>query len=382
MIITNPQIRNLPAPVQHRSAVRSDPLSGRHRPVTAIDTFTKPLSSLRTLSSPVDTTTAYDRQAGCRTRMSTSWAVKSSFQAGFQFDQRTKAADEQEINLTTRAAIHRPSASPPTTMPSRWTSRSWARLPMGYTFRYFDTLTRCGTVTDAARVELRLHARSPANNYKVQRAGARPVSPWARWSKADWGSVVGGVRVEQLDNRGTAVATVGTATSPVTADASHTLVFPSLHINYNVDDSKKLRLSFNSGAARADYDQLRPNVVVNDTNLTISGGNPAVKPERAQGVDAYLEWYIEPQGYLMAGVFYKEVQDVLYTQRRTFGSDALDSGGIDRSGYAFSGITNGGTGRLFGLEAAAQLQLEPWTEGLGLPEWMGGFGISANLTVD
>ncbi len=48
-----------------------------------------------------------------------------------------------------------------------------------------------------------------------------------------------------------------------------------------------------------------------------------------------------------------------FTQRRTFGSDALNSGGIDRSGYAFSGITNGGTGRLFGMEAAAQMQLDP-----------------------
>ena len=49
------------------------------------------------------------------------------------------------------------------------------------------------------------------------------------------------------------------------------------HLNFNIDDTKKLRLSFNTGAARADYDQLRPNVVVSDTNQTISGGNPAVK---------------------------------------------------------------------------------------------------------
>ena len=84
----------------------------------------------------------------------------------------------------------------------------------------------------------------------------------------------------------------------------------------------------------------------------------------------------------MAGVFYKDVQDVLYTQRRTFGSDALNTGGIDRSAYAFSGITNGGDGHIFGFEVAAQFQLEPWTADLGLPAWMGGFGISANATVN
>lgn len=138
--------------------------------------------------------------------------------------------------------------------------------------------------------------------------------------------------------------------------------------------------SATSGAARADYDQLRPNVVVDDANQRISGGNPTIKPERAYGIDAYYEYYAQPQGYFMLGAFYKRVEDVLYTSRRTFGSDALNIGGIDRSGYAFSGITNGGNGRVFGFEAAVQAQLEPYTEQLGLPDWMGGFGISANAT--
>ena len=71
---------------------------------------------------------------------------------------------------------------------------------------------------------------------------------------------------------------------------------------------------------------------------------------------------------------------MLYTSRRSFASNALDSGGIDRSGYDFTGITNGGSGRVYGFEAAAQLQLEPYTADLGLPDWMGGFGITANAT--
>ena len=123
-------------------------------------------------------------------------------------------------------------------------------------------------------------------------------------------------------------------------------------------------------------------MTVNDSDQSISGGNPAVKPERAYGIDAYFEWYMKPQGYLMAGVFVKKVKDVLYRQTRTFGSDALDSNNIDRSGYRFTGITNGGDGRIYGFEAAAQLQLEPWTASMGLPDWMGGFGISANLTLN
>lgn len=34
------------------------------------------------------------------------------------------------------------------------------------------------------------------------------------------------------------------------------------------------------------------------------------------------------------------------------------------------------------MEATAQLQLDPWTRDLGLPDWLGGFGISSNVTVN
>jgi len=344
-------------------------------PVTAIDSFTKPLTSLRVLSA-VDTTTAYTGKAVV-TNESDLFGADAIFKAGFQFDTRTKKAKEQEILINT------PAQFTAINMPTDYNNFSLGKaflgeLPMGYTFRYFDT-GNMRNYTNLARAAFPF-TPIPANNYSVNE---EVLAGFVMGTlKYDWGSVVGGVRIEQQSNHGVAQGTIGTTTSLITADASHTLVLPSLHFNYNTDDTKKLRLSFNTGAARADYDQLRPNVVVNDSTQTISGGNPAVKPERAQGVDAYFEWYVEPQGYLMAGVFYKEVQDVLYTQRRTFGSDALNTGGIDRSAYSFSGITNGGDGRIYGFEVAAQFQLEPWTADIGLPDWMGGFGITANATVN
>jgi TonB-dependent receptor len=342
-------------------------------PVTAIDTFTKPLSSL-TILDAVDTTTAYTGRA---------WVAKeaaflggdATFRAGLQFDQRTKVADEKRIVLNSAAQFT--AIGIPTDYNAFSLDQAFlGRIPMDYTFRYFDA-DKMQAAADAAR---RAYAFVPVsgNNYDVrEQVLAGYAMGTVKW---DWGSAIGGVRVEHLNNRGVALATVGGVTGLITAESDRTLVFPSLHVNVNLDETKKLRLSYNSGAARADYDQLRPNVTVNDTNQTISGGNPAVRPELAHGFDAYLEWYVEPQGYLMAGVFFKRVEDVLYRQTRTFGSDALNSNGIDRSGYIYSGITNGGDGRLVGLELAAQFQLEPWIESLGVPDWMGGFGVSANAT--
>lgn len=344
-------------------------------PVTAIDTFTKPLTSLRVLDA-VDTTKAYTGKFVV-SRETAFLGADAVLKLGFQFDQRTKVVDQGTIllnNATQFATVGIPITYTPFSLDKAFLGK----IPMGYTFRYFDT-AQMEKASRAARDNFAF-VPDTGSIYDVRE---QVYAGFAMGTlRYDWGSVVGGVRVEHLKNRGIATATIAGVTGPVRAASSHTLAFPSLHVNYNLDDTKKLRLSFNSGAARADYDQMRPNVVVNDANQTISGGNPAVKPERAYGVDAYFEWYVRPQGYLMVGAFYKKVKDLLYTQRRTFGSNALNVDGVDRSDYIFSGITNGGDGRVFGVEAAAQLQLEPWTGNLGLPDWMGGFGITANVTLN
>ena len=343
--------------------------------VAAIDSFTKPLTSLAVLDA-IDTTQAYTGKLVVA-REAAFMGVEAVFKLGFQFDQRTKTVDESRILLNTAAQFATIGIATNYNDFSLDTPFQ-GKIPLGYTFRYFDP-AKMRAAAKAARANFPFVPQT-GNIYDVRE------QVYAGFAMAtlryDWGSVLGGVRVEHLKNRGIGAATIGTAFLPVTAESDQTLAFPSLHLNYDVDDTKKLRLSFNSGAARADYDQLRPNSTVSDSNATISAGNPAVKPERAYGVDGYFEWYLKPQGFLMAGVFYKKVEDVLYVQGRKFGSNALDTSGIDRSGYDFSQITNGGNGRIFGLEVAAQLQLESWTGDLGLPDWMGGFGVSANLTLN
>ncbi|WP_255530156.1 TonB-dependent receptor [Novosphingobium sp. NBM11] len=335
--------------------------------VTAIDTFTKPLATFTVLDA-VDTTKAYTGRL-VLSRETQFLGADATFKAGFQFDQRTKVVDENLLTLDTAAQFS--AAGIPTDYNQFSLDTAFmGKIQPGYTFRYFDT-AKMRAASAAAR-KVGTFVPQIANIYNVrEQVFAGYLMGTLRY---DWGSIVGGARVEHVKNRGIATG--------ITAEAEQTLVFPSLHVNYNLDDTKKVRLSLNTGAARADYDLLRPNVVINDTNETISGGNPAVKPERAWGLDGYFEWYVKPQGYLMVGVFYKHVTDVLYTQRRTFGSNALNTAAFDRSGYIFSGITNGGSGRIYGMEAAAQFQLEPWAEQLGIPSWMGGFGISANVTVN
>lgn len=344
-------------------------------PVTAIDTFTKPLSSLR-VGDFIDDTDAYTARA-ILAYDTAFLGGEATFKAGFQFDERTKESVNNQILLNTAAQFAAVGISADYNqfaidLPFQ------GKIPLGYTFRYFDT-NKMRTVTDAARAAFPFVPLT-GDNYEVRETiYAGFLMGTLRY---DWGSILGGVRVERVENTGAAIGTVGNTATLINSESSSTLWFPSLHVNYNVSENGKLRVGYTTGAARADYDQLRPNVVVDDANRTISGGNPGVLPERSWGLDAYLEWYVVPQGFLSIGAYYRKVRDVLYTDRRTFNSDALNIGGVDRSDYTFSGIANAGRGRIVGIEMAAQLQLEPWTEDLGLPAWMGGFGISANLTLN
>lgn len=341
--------------------------------VTAIDTFTKPLAQLR-VADLVDDTDAYTGRAVLAYETGFLGA-EATFKAGFQYDRRTKESVNFEILRTSNADFATIG------IPTDYNAFSLdtpfqGKIPLGYTFRYFDTAAMTAA-SNAARANF-ARTRLTDEDYKVRETIYAGFIMGTL--KYDWGSILGGVRIERVENTG--VATVPGTTTVINAEAASTLLFPSLHVNYNVSPNGKFRIGYTTGAARADYDQLRPNVQINDANETISGGNPAVKPERSWGLDSYLEWYIVPQGFLSIGAFYRDVRDVLYTDRRTFGSNALNFGGIDRSDYIFSGINNAGEGRIIGLEMAAQLQLEPWTDDLGLPGWLGGFGITANLTLN
>jgi TonB-dependent receptor len=342
--------------------------------VANIQDFALPLSRVRSLDAN-DTTKAYTARFELAKETSL-FGAETEIKIGFQYDSRTKESVENLLDLNLTQAN---TAGIANTIQAYTNAGSYiGKIAPGYAFQYYNEPFLIAE-RDKALAAGFTRNFSAANYYNVNE---KVLSGYLMaTSRFNWGSVIGGVRVENVKNTGNAFLSPGTAAQrPVTAQNSATNFFPSLHINVNVADDKKLRVGFTSGAARADYDQLRPNVTINDANLTISGGNPALKPERAYGVDAYLEWFVQPQGYFMLGAYYKRVEDVLFTSRRTFGSNALDSGGVDRSGYVFSGLINGGSGYILGAEAAVQVQIEPYTEQLGLPEWMGGFGVSANAT--
>ncbi len=344
--------------------------------VTAIEDFPRSLSRLRSLLA-ADTTDAYTARVDVSRDVDGLFGEKTTFAVGLRFDDRTKSVDERLLELNSAAqftAAGIPTGYSQIAIPGGFQGE----IPLGYTFQYFGRDKILDLVERAKRVGS--YVDQTANLYDVNE---RIYSAYGMATvTTDWGNVIGGARIEHIRNKSSAAVTNGTTFTPLTVERDITLVYPSLHINYDVNDQMKARLSFNTGAARPDYDQLRPNLSFNDANLTVSGGNPDARPEKAMGVDAYVEYYVLPRGFLSIGAYYKKLRDVLFDTTRTLGSDVLNFGGVDRSQYIYTTIDNGGDGSILGIEGAIQQQFDPFVGDLGLPEWVGGFGVQLNATLN
>ncbi|MGA1800044.1 TonB-dependent receptor [Sphingomonas sp. 4RDLI-65] len=378
--LTDPQL----AKVQLFRTIRNaDGTFSRGAQVTAIEDFPTSLNRLRSLKAQ-DVTEAYTAKLDV-SREASLFGAQTVFAAGVRYDDRTKTANESLLELNTAAQFAAAGISTNYSAIAK-SGAFQGEIPLGYTFQYFDRDKVLGLIDKAKSVAR--YQSVDANYYAV---GEKVYSAYAMaTATTDWGSIIGGARVEHIRNdaRAFSIGTVvtggvtSTVTTPVEVKSSQTLVYPSLHLNWDVNDRMKARLSFNTGAARPDYDQLRPNLTYNDANLTVSGGNPEAKPEKARGVDLYVEYYTMPRGFLSIGAFYKDVSDVLFDTVGTFGRTTLNTAGTDRSQYLYSTIANGGDGYVMGIEAAIQQQLEPFTANLGLPDWVGGFGVQLNATLN
>lgn len=255
---------------------------------------------------------------------------------------------------------------------------------LNYTFRYTNKDGTANFVEELVKTGQATKDDTRGNYWRV---GETITAGYAMaTTRFDWGNIVYGVRVEHIENEGQAFVNFpASGTTPaglrlVKVSSDDTLYYPSAHLNWNLREDLKLRVGLTTSASRADFDDLRPNFTFSDSNQTISGGNPDAKPERQVGLDTYLEWYVDRETFVSAGVFYKDLKDVLVQTSKTFGDTSLNSGGVDRSGYAFSSIGNAGEGHIKGLEVFFTGTAESFVQSRNLPAWLGGFGTRLSGT--
>lgn len=190
-------------------------------------------------------------------------------------------------------------------------------------------------------------------------------------TRFDWGNVVYGVRVEQTEYTSSGLA----GDQPLSVDGDFVNVLPSLHINFDLTEDLKLRLSSSSGVNRPTYNEWRAGSVIDPIDREVSGGNPYLDPEEAFGVDASLEWYYATASILSVGAFHREIDNVIYQDVTTVDGGLYLPAAAGQT-WQFSGATNGKNGKLSGLEANFIVSAVDYLEGP-----LSGLGFSANMTL-
>jgi len=270
-------------------------------------------------------------------------------------------------DLTSQAALSGIDGSP-----GRWVIPSYDRIA-----DFFDIYSNTGTFAVLDR---------PVNNRSVeeQDRGAYLQGEFS----TDLGSIpfsgnfgVRYVRTKQ-SSTGTATASGTPIASTVSREYSDTL--PSMNLVAEVAPDFLIRFGAARVMSRPTLGSLTPGVTVNVSGgaRTVSGGNPALDPVRADTADLGFEWYFDEGAMLGLGLFYKDLKTTIQTSReiRSYASSGLPASLLDGTGasvnddFAFTVPLNTPGGPLKGFEAN---YVQPFTFLSGV--WS-DFGIQLNYT--
>jgi len=187
--------------------------------------------------------------------------------------------------------------------------------------------------------------------------------------------VLGGVRYERTDVSSTSVRVSGGVTTPSNADGGFDSFLPSLHLRWNAAESLVLRAAWTNTIGRANFGDVTARETLNliTGNLpTLSRGNPDLKPRQSMGLDFSAEYYTNDDGLISLGVFYKDIEDEIFTVNSI---ETLDLGiGRGPEQVEVSQPGNAQSAKLFGIEAAVQQSLT------FLPKPFDGLGVNLNAT--
>jgi len=169
-------------------------------------------------------------------------------------------------------------------------------------------------------------------------------------------------------------------TQPIDGSTSYTDVLPSLNIRFKLRPDLQLRLAASEAMSRPDINQLNSYMKIGSAWSTTvagqqasfagftasTGGNPALKPMKADQFDLALEWYFSRTGSLYGTAFEKKIKDYVTTETWT---DTIMGQPV-----AVTGPVNAGTGTVKGLEIGYQQFFD------FLPGFLKGLGLQANFT--
>ena len=189
---------------------------------------------------------------------------------------------------------------------------------------------------------------------------------WDIWIPMDGNVGVRVVRHEDFLNGMQSVAGSGLEADRFSTGQTNAL--PSLNLRFKLTDKLQLRLAASKAVTYPDFSQISPSISLNAAQGLATGGNPYLKPTKANQVDSSLEYYFGPASSLTFDLFYKRLTDFVLqeTQQNAFFEDGKY--------FNLTGAINGPSGSIRGTEIAYQQFLD------FLPGWWSGIGYELNYT--
>lgn len=167
---------------------------------------------------------------------------------------------------------------------------------------------------------------------------------------------------------------------------------PSLNLKTDLTDKLQARLALSHGMYRPGfgdlqaYETLNQNVTnsnnaissITYTGSTKNNGNPNLKPIQSNNYDMSLEWYPRSGSTLTADVFFKQLKDIILPSAHV---ESYPDAAGNSQGFLVTSQDNVAKGTIGGLEFGATTYFDrlPGLES-ALPDWLKGFGVSANYT--
>ncbi|WP_084060437.1 TonB-dependent receptor [Cellulophaga tyrosinoxydans] len=182
-----------------------------------------------------------------------------------------------------------------------------------------------------------------------------------------------GVRIEntKITATGNQIIDEEIVTGEITKESSYSNILPGVHFKYAASDATILRFAWTNTLARPNYADLVPSVdvILGDDEIVL--GNPDLEATTSMNFDFMAEHYFESVGLLSGGVFYKNIDNFIYT---FVGETADDTYGEDTTGYEIFQPLNGEGATIFGAEFAFQRNLD------FLPGFARNFSVYLNYT--
>jgi TonB-dependent receptor len=154
--------------------------------------------------------------------------------------------------------------------------------------------------------------------------------------------------------------------TPVSGTKSYGQFLPNVHLRWALDEASNVRAALTRTLARPNYEDVVPRTLIVADDREIERGNADLDPTTAWNLDLMYERYFTTVGVVSAGVFYKDLQDYIFTS--TF--DEIRGGEV----WEVLQPLNGDSATLWGFELAYQNQFR------NLPSPWDGFGIFVNFT--